>query len=138
MERAIELIQEKEKADAPLTTYKGEPVSRGKGRFGPFVKWKSTYANVPARINFDTLTPEQAIELLEAKLEKEANRFIQQWEKEQIAIENGRWGPFIKFKKKSFKLPKGEDGKMTSEEASQLTLEEVKKIINEQAPGTIK
>lgn len=138
MERAIELIQEKEKADAPLTTYKGEPVSRGKGRFGPFVKWKSTYANVPARINFDTLTPEQAIELLEAKLEKEANRFIQQWEKEQIAIENGRWGPFIRFKKKSFKLPKGEDGKMTSEEASQLTLEEVKKIINEQAPGTIK
>lgn len=138
MDRAIQLIDEKAKADAPLTTWKGEPVTCGKGRFGPFVKWKSTYANVPARINFDTLTPEQAIELLEAKVDKDANRYIQQWEKEKISIENGRWGPFIKFKKKNLKLPKGEDGKMTAEEAAALSLDEVKKIINEQEPGSFK
>lgn len=138
MDRAIQLIDEKAKADAPLTTWKGEPVTCGKGRFGPFVKWKSTYANVPARINFDTLTPEQAIELLEAKVDKDANRYIQQWEKEKISIENGRWGPFIKFKKKNLKLPKGEDGKMTAEEAASLSLDEVKKIINEQEPGSFK
>ncbi|MCF8238422.1 MAG: type I DNA topoisomerase [Saprospiraceae bacterium] len=138
MDRAVELIKEKEKADAPMTTWKGEPVTRGKGRFGPFIKWKSTYANVPARFDFDTLTPEQAIELLEAKVAKEANRYIHNWDKEKISVENGRWGPFIKYKKKNFKLPKGEDGKMTPEEAANLTLEDVKKIINEQEPGSFK
>ncbi|MBP6185344.1 MAG: type I DNA topoisomerase [Saprospiraceae bacterium] len=138
MDRAEALLQEKEIADAPLTMFQGEPVTKGKGRFGPFVKWKSLYVNIPAKINSMTLTAEQAITLIEAKIEKESNRYIQQWEKEQIAIENGRWGPYIKFKKLNFKLPKGADGKMTAEEAVLLSLEEVKKIINEQAPGTFK
>ncbi len=138
IDRALELIKEKEVADAPLTTWKGEPVTRGKGRFGPFVKWKSTYANVPVRIDFDNLTPEQAIELLEAKVAKEANRYIHHWDKEKISVENGRWGPFIKFKKKNFKLPNGENGKMTQEEAALLSLDDVKKIINDQEPGAIK
>ena len=137
-ERVEELIREKEQADKPFTTYQGEPVTQGKGRFGPFLKWKSLYVNIPAKVLSAGITPQQAIELIEAKLAKESNRYIVQWEKEQIAIENGRWGPFIKFKKKNFKLPKGSDGKMTPEEASALTLEAVKKIINEQAPGTFK
>jgi DNA topoisomerase-1 len=138
MDRAEALLQEKEIADAPLTMFQGEPVTKGKGRFGPFVKWKSLYVNIPAKINSLALTAEQAITLIEAKIEKESNRYIQQWEKEKIAIENGRWGPYIKFKKLNFKLPKGADGKMTAEEAVLLSLEEVKKIINEQAPGTFK
>lgn len=137
-ERVEELLREKQEADKPLTVYQGEPVTQGKGRFGPFLKWKSLYVNIPAKILAAGVTPEQAVELIEAKVAKESNRFIVQWEKEQIAIENGRWGPFIKFKKKNFKLPKGEDGKMTPEEAALITLEQVKKIINEQAPGSFK
>jgi DNA topoisomerase I len=138
MERAEVLLREKEKADAPLTIYQGEPVTRGKGRFGPFLKWRSLYVNIPVKLASGTLSPEQIVTLLESKLEKENNRYIQHWEKEQISIENGRWGPFIKHKKKNYKLPKGTDGKMTAEEASRLTLDEVKRAINDQAPGTVK
>lgn len=136
--RAEALIREKEAGDAPVAMYKGEPVTRGKGRFGPFLKWNQVYVNIPARMAAGTLTAEQVKTLLDAKLDKEANRYVQQWEKEQLAIENGRWGPFIRYKKKNFKLPKGENGKMTPEEAGRLTLEDVKKIVNEQEPGTFK
>ena len=51
------------------------------------------------------------------KLDKEANRYIQQWPSEKISIENGRWGPFIRFGKKMLKvIGKGEKGKYTAEE----------------------
>ena len=103
-------IKEKIEADAPIATYKGEPVTKGTGRFGPFVKYKDLYVNVPKKYDFDNLTQGDIEELISAKLEKEANRYIQQWEKEKISIENGRWGPFIKFGKAMFKIPKKEDG----------------------------
>jgi DNA topoisomerase-1 len=45
-------------------------------------------------------------ELISAKLEKEANRYIQQWEKEKISIENGRWGAFINLEKQCSKFLK--------------------------------
>ena len=45
-ERAQELIDEKIKADAPIATYKGEPVQKGTGRFGPFIKWDGIFINV--------------------------------------------------------------------------------------------
>ncbi len=139
LDRAIELIQAKEKEDAPIATYKDLPITKGKGRFGPFVKWNGLYANIPRKYDFDNLTPEQAIELVKAKEEKEANRYIQRWEDEQIAIENGRWGPFIRFKKKVVKLPKNDDGsKMTPEQAKALSLEQVKAIIEAQIPGSFK
>ena len=138
MERAKELILEKKKADEPLATYKGEPITKGKGRFGPFVKWKSTYANVPKKYDFDNLSGADAITLLEAKLEKEANRYIQQWESEKISIENGRWGPFIRFGKKNVKLPKVGSDKMTAEQAKELSLDDVKEIIEAELPGSFK
>ena len=109
-EIAEQFIKEKIEADAPVATYKGEPVTKGKGRFGPFVKYKDLYVNVPKKYDFDNLTQSDIEELISAKLEKEANRYIQQWEKEKISIENGRWGPFIKFGKGMFKIPKKEDG----------------------------
>lgn len=136
MERALELVHEKERADAPIATYQGDPVIRGKGRFGPFLKWRETFINIPAKLAQGELTEDQIKDLIAAKVDKEANRFIQNWEKEKISIQNGRWGPFIKYQKSNYKLPKGADGKMTAEEAALLTLEEVKVAINEQAPGT--
>lgn len=131
--KAEELIKEKQLADAPIATYQGEPVTKGVGRFGPFIKYKSIYVNVPKKYDFDHLSATDINELIEAKLEKEANRYIQQWEDEKIAIENGRWGPFIKFGKSNFKIPKtSNDEKYTAEELSQISLEEVKKWILDQ------
>ena len=132
-EVAENFIKEKIEADAPIATYKGEPVTKGTGRFGPFVKYKDLYVNVPKKYDFDNLTQGDIEELISAKLEKEANRYIQQWEKEKISIENGRWGPFIKFGKGMFKIPKKEDGsKFEAEELKTVSLDEVKKWITDQ------
>ena len=129
-ERAEEIIREKQKADAPIATFNGEPVTKGVGRFGPFIKYQNIYVNVPKKYDFDNLSQSDINELIEAKLEKEANRYIQQWEKEKVSIENGRWGPFIRFKKANIKIPKKADGeKYTAEELSVISFEEVKKWI---------
>jgi len=131
--RAEEIINEKKKADAPIATYKGEPVTKGAGRFGPFIKYKDIFINVPKKYNFDNLSQSDINELIDAKLEKEANRYIQQWEKEKISLENGRWGPFIKFGKAMFKIPKkNDDTKYDAEELKDISLDEVKKWITAQ------
>ncbi|MGN6618753.1 MAG: type I DNA topoisomerase [Ilyomonas sp.] len=135
MGRAIELISDKQKADAPISYYEDIPVTKGKGRFGPFIKWNDLFINVPRAYNFDNLTKADINELIEKKLHKEANRFIQQWPAEKIAIENGRWGPFIRFGKKMLKLGRKADGsKYEADDLSQLSLEDVKKMIEEQVP----
>lgn len=138
LERAKELIIEKQKADAPITTYKGEPVYRGKGRFGPFLKYKGLYVNIPKRYDPEEITDEEAFELIEAKLKKEANRYIHKWEEEGIAVENGRWGPFIRFGKKNVKIPKIDGEKISPEAAADLTLEQVKEFITAEIPDAFK
>ncbi|MFZ4542858.1 MAG: type I DNA topoisomerase [Saprospiraceae bacterium] len=133
LERAAQLIKEKLEADAPIAMFEGKPVTKGKGRFGPFIKWNDLYVNVPVRFNFDKLSPEECTQLLQAKIEKESNRFIQQWSSEGISIENGRWGPFIKYGKANITLKK-DDKRLSAEEAAMLTLEEVKKMIKDEIP----
>jgi len=136
---AEEIIREKQKADAPIASFKGEPVTKGVGRFGPFIKYQSLFINVPKKYDFDNLSQNDINELIEAKLEKEANRYIQQWEKEKIALENGRWGPFIRFKKAMIKLPKKEDGeKYTAEDLKDVSLDEVKKWITAEDKNAFK
>lgn len=134
--RAQEIIDEKIEADAPVASFKGEPVTKGKGRFGPFLKWKDLFINVPVRYNFENLSKAEIDELISAKVEKEANRYIQQWEKEKIAIENGRWGPFIRFGKQMLKLGKNPatNDKYTPEDLKQIAFEDVKKLITDQIP----
>lgn len=132
-DRAVAIIEEKKKADAPVASYKGEPVTKGVGRFGPYLKYQDIYINVPKKYDFENLSQKEVEELIEAKLDKEANRYIQQWEEEKISIENGRWGPFIKFKKANFKIPKKQDDtKYTAEELKETSLDQVKKWILEQ------
>ena len=132
-DRAVAIIEEKKKADAPVASYKGEPVTKGVGRFGPYLKYQDIYINVPKKYDFENLSQKEVEELIEAKLDKEANRYIQQWEEEKISIENGRWGPFIKFKKANFKIPKKQDDtKYTAEELKEISLDQVKKWILEQ------
>jgi DNA topoisomerase-1 len=134
-DRAIELIKQKQQADAPIAFYKEKPVTKGKGRFGPFIKYDNLFINVPKAYDFEALSPQDIEQLIEKKLEKEANRYIQQWSEEKIALENGRWGPFIRFGKKMMKLGRKEDGeKYTAEELTQLSLEQVKSMITAQDP----
>jgi DNA topoisomerase-1 len=136
MERAIQLITSKQQADAPIAMYGEKPVTKGKGRFGPFIKWDDMFINVPRRYNFDALSPHDINELIEAKVKKEANRYIQRWPAEKISIENARWGPVIKFGKKILRVPKkAGDEKYKAEELTGITLDEVKKWIEAQVPN---
>ncbi|MFT4016332.1 MAG: type I DNA topoisomerase [Agriterribacter sp.] len=136
LQKAIGFIEAKKVADAPVGTYDGKPVTKGTGRFGPFIKWDGIFINVPRRYNFEKLTQAEMNELIEAKMEKESNRYIQRWEDEKISIENARWGPIIKFGKKIVKLPrKADNTKYTAEDLQQVSLEEVKKFIEVEIPG---
>ena len=136
LDTAIQLIGDKEIADAPIGQYENLPVTKGKGRFGPFIKWNDLFINIPRAYNFDALKQKDIEELIEKKVAKEANRYIQNWTSEKISIENGRWGPFIRFGKKMLKLGRKEDGeKYSTEELINLPIEEVKKMIEQQVPG---
>jgi DNA topoisomerase-1 len=134
-ERAVELVKARLEADRPMGHYQELPITKGKGRFGPFIKWADLFVNVPPRVNFDALTEAQAVELIQQKVEKEANRYIQHWPEESIALENGRWGPFIRFKKENLKLPPVDGAKMTADQAASLSLADVKAIIEKEMPG---
>ncbi len=134
LKRAVEIINAKQIEDAPIGFFDEKPITKGKGRFGPFIKWNDLFINIPRAYNFDTLTQQDCNELIEKKIEKEANRFIRQWPEEKIAIENGRWGPFIRFGKKMLKLTAGPNGKYTADELATIDLEEIKKMILIQEP----
>jgi len=133
--RAIEIIKAKQVEEAPIGHYEGKPITKGKGRFGPFIKWNDLFINIPRAYDFDNLTQQDCDELIGKKIEKEANRFIKQWPEEKIAIENGRWGPFIRFGKKMLKIAnKAGSEKYTPQELADLNLEDVKKLILLQDP----
>jgi DNA topoisomerase-1 len=135
MEQAIEIIKEKQLADAPVAHYKGGGVTKGKGRFGPFIKYNGLFINVPRAYDFDNLSQKDIEELIEKKLDKEANRYIHNWPEEKISVENARWGPQIKFGKLQLRLIRGEKGgKFTPEELAALTLDDVKQMILVQNP----
>ncbi len=139
LEKAIVIINAKQTAEAPVGMFDNKPITKGKGRFGPFIKWNDMFINVPRAYNLDTLTQPQMNELIEKKIEKEANRFIQQWPDEKISIENGRWGAFIRLGKNMIKLGRKEDGeKYTPEELATISLDEVKKMIEEEMPDAFK
>ncbi|MBK7914248.1 MAG: type I DNA topoisomerase [Saprospiraceae bacterium] len=133
-ETAIEIIKQKQKEDAPIGYYKELPVTKGTGRFGPFVKWNGIFVNVPKRINFEKLNLDDVKPLIDAKEVKEANRFILKFDEDKITVENGRWGPYIKYGKKLINFPKKDGQRITADQAAKMTLEDIKSIIQEQIP----
>jgi len=136
LEKAIETIKAKQKADLPVGHYDEKPITKGTGRFGPFIKWDGMFINVPRRYDFAKLAQNEMNELIEAKVKKEENRFIHRWPEENISVENDRWAPIIKFGKKKIYLPKKKDEtRYTAEEAVAFTLEQVKAFIEAQIPG---
>ena len=136
LETAIKHIKQKQIADTPVGSYDQKPIIKGTGRFGPYIKWDGIFINVPRRYDFANLSQEDMNELVEAKVKKEANRYIHRWQEENISVENDRWAPIIKFGKKKIRLPKkADDTRYTAEEAAAFTLEDVKKIIEAEIPG---
>ncbi len=134
LETAIEIIKQKHQEDAPIGFYRELPVSKGKGRFGPFVKWNGMFINIPKRIDFEKLKMEDVIPLIDAKEVKEANRYILKFDEDKITVENGRWGPYIKYGKKLINFPKKDGQRITADQASKMNKEEIKAIIQEQIP----
>jgi|TARA_B110000879_G_scaffold36525_1_gene50560 DNA topoisomerase-1 len=126
--RAIELIEAKKVADAPIDHYDYLPVQKGVGRFGPFIKWNSIFINVNKKYDFDNLSHEDIVQLIEDKKQKEIDKIVHNWEEEGIRVEKARWGRsnIIKGKTK-IELPKTVD-------AESLSLKDVKDIIEKNKP----
>ena len=117
--RAEALIVAKQKADAPICHYEELPVQKGVGRFGPFIKWNSIFINVNKKYDFDTLSEDDIIELIEIKKQKEIDKVLHNWEDVGIRVEKARWGRFNILKGKiKIELPKTTDiEKLSKEEA---------------------
>lgn len=125
LERAKELISEKKKADAPIAIYEGAEVTKGVGRFGPFIKWNNIYINVTKKYNFDRLTPKDVEELIESKLQKEQEKVVKQWDEGEIRLEKARWGRYTLIKGKTkIELPKETDVETFSKEQALALLNE--------------
>lgn len=125
---AIELIKEKQKADAPIYMYQDLPVQKGKGRFGPFIKWNGMFINVNKKYDWDNLSDTDIVTLIEDKIQKEKDKLIHHWEAEGIRVEKARWGRHNVIQGKlKIELPKTVD-------VSKFTLEDVQAIIEKNAP----
>jgi DNA topoisomerase-1 len=127
--RAQELINEKAKADAPIGMYQNEPVQKGVGRFGPFIKWNGMFINVNKKYNFDQLSQADITQLIEEKLQKEVDKVIHNWKEQGIVVEKARWGRSIITKGKiKIELSKDID-------AAALTLAQVEEMISKKLPA---
>ncbi len=121
---AIELIDEKLKSEEPIHTYDDKPVTKGKGRFGPFIKWNDMFINVNKTYDFDNLAISEIEELIELKIKKEKEKLISEWTDEGIKVEKGRWGrSIISMGKKKVEIPKEIDPKT-------ITLDIAKQYLN--------
>lgn len=125
---AIVLIKEKQKADAPIYIYNDLPVQKGKGRFGPFIKWNNMFINVNKKYDWDNLSDDEIVELIETKIQKEIDKVIHNWEDEGIRVEKARWGRHNVLKGKiKVELAKTVD-------VTEMTLEEAQTIIEANTP----
>ena len=103
LEQALKLFQ----LPKSLGEYEGVDVNVGIGRFGPYVRYEKMFVSIPKDQDPMTLTKDQATELIEAKKLVEANRMIKQFDEDKnIEVLNGRYGPYIKFGKKNYRIPK--------------------------------
>ena len=113
--------------------YEGKEMVAAIGRFGPFIRHDGKFVSIPKDLNPRTITAEEAIELINAKRQKDEQRFIKKFDEEpELEVLNGRFGPYIVYKKSNYKIPK------TVTHPEELTLEECKEIIADaaQKPAT--
>ena len=102
LDTAIDLIDKKLKADAPIYTFNQLPVTKGIGRFGPFLKWSGLFINVNKKYDFDNLKDSDIVDLIEEKIQKEKDKLVHDWTEAGIRVEKARWGrhQIIQGKKK--------------------------------------
>lgn len=134
-EDAKKLIEEKLTQLKPIGSYHKLPITKGVGRFGPYIKWNNEYISISRRSGFElaSITEKQAHELIEEKIKKDALKLIKEWKDEGIKLMKGRWGPYAKKEGsgKIYRLPRTPEGTLLSpEQAEKMTLDDVKKIIS--------
>lgn len=106
IEEALELF----KLPKVVGEYEGKIMKVAIGRFGPYISHNSAFVSLPKEIDPHDVTEEQAIELINAKRKKDAEKLIKAFdEDEEVKILNGRWGPYIEFGKLNVKIPKDKD-----------------------------
>lgn len=90
--------------------FEGKEMVVAVGRFGPYIRHNSAFYSLPKGLDPLDVTEEQAIEIIKEKRQKDIDKVIRVFEEnEEARIENGRWGPFIRFGKQNIKIPKGTD-----------------------------
>jgi len=123
LEEAVKLF------DLPrdLGDFEGAEVTVGVGHYGPYVKHNGKYASIPKEMSPTAITLEEAVELIKAQREAEAKKVLKTFDEEpDLKVMNGRYGPYIVYKKQNVKIPKGKD-------AESLTLEECREIVADEA-----
>lgn len=101
-------------------TKDGKDIKANVGRFGPYIQVDKLYVSIKP-LDPHTITLEEALKLYDEKLEKEANKYIKQFEASGISIIKGPFGPYITDGTKNAKIPKGtEPADVTEEEAKEL------------------
>ncbi|RIW14389.1 type I DNA topoisomerase [Algoriphagus lacus] len=122
MDDAMELF----KLPREVGYFEDKKMTAAVGRFGPYIRHDNAFYSLQKDQDPLFITEEEAIQLIQAKREADANKHIKSFdENTEIQILNGRWGPYIKFGKNNFKIPKGK-------EAEQLTYAETIEIIEAQ------
>ena len=121
LEEALELF----KLPRTLGTYEGSPVIIGAGRFGPYVLHEKKYTSLPKDENPLTITIETAIKLIEEKKKEETQKHVKTFlEDSKLEVLNGRYGPYLTYDGKNYRLPKA-----MHEKAADLTYDECMKIV---------
>ena len=122
LDEALELF----KLPRTLGEFEGKEVVVSAGRFGPYVKHDGKYVSIPASLSPLSITLEEAQELIEKKRQDDSNKILATYSEETgLQVLNGRFGPYIAFNKKNYKIPKGTD-------AASLSLEQCREIIAKQ------
>lgn len=105
LEEALELFR----LPRTLGEWNEKEVQANNGRFGPYVRWDKLFVSIPKDMDLYTITMEEAVALIEQKIESEKNKRIASFDTPQgeLLILNGRYGPYIEYSKKNYKIPKG-------------------------------
>ena len=121
LEEALELF----KLPRTLGEHEGQTVKANSGRFGPYVQLGKLFASIPKGEDPMTIDLPRALELLTAKKDAEAKSHLKTFEEDkELEVRTGRFGPYIAWKGKNFKLPKKE-----ATRAAELTYEECLAIV---------
>ncbi len=122
LEETLELF----KLPKELGEYDGEKVKIGAGKYGPYINFGKSYISIPKGTDPLDITLEQAVQMILQFRLDEARKHLKTFEEEpDLEVMNGRYGPYIVYKKQNYKLPKS-----MHERAGNLTLEECMDVVN--------